>query len=126
MASPDSQTSALAADPVLLAEFARRVAGLRKDGEGRDAACGDFIRENDDAFDLLEGLISDARGLFGIDEWSETTADPLRRWNNHRTDEDQRCDWSMCIVDPAMTNDDRCPARCSRSSIVPISRRQTG
>jgi len=45
-------------------DFVEKVAALTKDGEGiRD---GDpWVMENDDAYDTLHGLISDARGLLG-------------------------------------------------------------
>lgn len=48
-------------------EFVIDVANLTKDGEQADADSPPFVMENDDAYDTLNGLISDARQILGMD-----------------------------------------------------------
>lgn len=103
-----------------LSEFARSVAGIRKDGEGRDADGGDYVIENDEAFELLHDLISDARGLCGINDWSDATAEQQLRWSAHRDEAGQQCAWSLCIVDAGMSNPNSCPAACPDSNTEPV------
>ena len=45
--------------------FVREVAKLTKDGED-DGDGGEFVMENDDAYDSLHGLISEARAILGL------------------------------------------------------------
>lgn len=58
-------------DPGAAARFLVQVAMLRKDGEGLDEDGDPQVMENDDAYDTLHGLISEARGMLG---WTAGTA----------------------------------------------------
>ena len=46
--------------------FVMQVAGMTKDGEQGPDRDEPFVMENDDAYDTVMGLISDARGIAGI------------------------------------------------------------
>lgn len=61
-----------------LRAFAAQVAAYTKDGEPKDDAEDEddtFVLENDDAFDTVMALITEARDLFGIDDPPEPERD---------------------------------------------------
>lgn len=49
-----------------LKDFVQQIARMNYDGE--ETEDGEFIMQNDDAVDTLNGLIHEARALLGIEE----------------------------------------------------------